>query len=371
MVVTEDDVALLEWTRCRMIGRACWVAAATFVGPMAATGLMTNGELGPLLLLPALLGGLLAWGAFRGAASAYGYDVDRLIVERMLRRRDRAWRLDPEGDWPATIPGPSEPLFTAEGEGLRIGARRLPTVDLWFHADGRSVSRPREARPSLFRPVSLAYLERQAADLARLLESTAPAPGASRASAGPAPCYDQPMPELETAILGAGCFWCVEAVFDDLKGVVDVESGYAGGHVEHPTYEQVCGKATGHVEVVKIAFDPAVLAFKDLLRVFFAIHDPTTKDQQGADVGPQYRSAIFALDDRQAAEAREVIAEVDGQAIYPRPIATVVAPYTNYFPAEKYHQEYFATNPLQPYCMAVVAPKVAKFRKQFLDRLKG
>jgi len=179
------------------------------------------------------------------------------------------------------------------------------------------------------------------------------------------------MPELETAILGAGCFWCVEAVFDDLKGVVDVESGYAGGHVEHPTYEQVCGKRTGHVEVVKIAFDPAVLAFEDLLRVFFAVHDPTTKDQQGADVGPQYRSAVFAMDDRQAAAAREVIAEVDAQAIYPRPIVTVVEPYTNYYAAEGYHQAFFANNPRQPYCMAVVAPKVAKFRKQFLDKLRA
>ena len=174
-----------------------------------------------------------------------------------------------------------------------------------------------------------------------------------------------------TAILGAGCFWCVEAVFDDLKGVKDVESGYAGGHVPNPTYEQVCGKQTGHVEVVKIVYDDAVLSFKDLLRVFFAVHDPTTKDQQGADVGPQYRSAIFYQTEEEAAEARAVIAEVDAQGIYPRPIVTVVEPYTNYYAAEGYHQEYFANNPRQPYCMAVVAPKVAKFRKQFLDRLKA
>lgn len=177
--------------------------------------------------------------------------------------------------------------------------------------------------------------------------------------------------KLETATLGAGCFWCVEAVFDDLRGVHDVESGYAGGHVDNPTYEQVCGKQTGHVEVVQIRFDPDQLAFKDLLRVFFAVHDPTTKDQQGADVGPQYRSAIFTHSEQQAADAREVIAEVDAAAIYPRPIVTVVVPYTNYYAAESYHQEYYANNPRQPYCMAVVAPKVAKFRKQFVDRLKG
>lgn len=174
----------------------------------------------------------------------------------------------------------------------------------------------------------------------------------------------------EKATLGAGCFWCVEAVFDDLRGVKDVVSGYAGGHVENPTYEQVCGKRTGHAEVVQITFDPDEVSFADLLRVFFAVHDPTTKDQQGADIGPQYRSAIFTHSDAQAETARQIIAEVDAAGIWPRPIVTEVTPFTNFFAAEAYHQEYFANNPRQPYCAAVVAPKVAKFRKQFIDRLK-
>lgn len=176
---------------------------------------------------------------------------------------------------------------------------------------------------------------------------------------------------LETATLGAGCFWCVEAVFDDLRGVKDVVSGYSGGHVENPTYQQVCGAGTGHAEVVQVVFDPAELAYEDLLRVFLAVHDPTTKDRQGADVGPQYRSAIFTHSPAQAEAARKVIAEVDAQGIYDAPIVTEVAPFEKFWPAEAYHQEYFANNPAQPYCRAVVAPKVAKFRKQFVDRLKA
>lgn len=176
---------------------------------------------------------------------------------------------------------------------------------------------------------------------------------------------------LERATLGAGCFWCIEAVFDALRGVHEVVSGYSGGHVENPTYQQVCGAGTGHAEVVQVTFDPAVLSYRDLIRVFLAVHDPTTRDRQGADVGPQYRSAIFTHSAEQAEAAREVIREVDSQGVYDAPIVTEVTSFERFWPAEAYHQEYFANNPSQPYCRAVVAPKVAKFRKQFLDRLKA
>ena len=175
---------------------------------------------------------------------------------------------------------------------------------------------------------------------------------------------------LETATLGAGCFWCVEAVFDDLKGVTDVVSGYSGGHTENPTYAQVCSETTGHAEVAQIEFDPEELSFADLLRVFFAVHDPTTLNRQGNDIGSSYRSAIFYHSDKQKQTAEEIIKEVTEAGIYDKPIVTKVTPFDKFYPAEDYHQEYFANNPAQPYCAAVVAPKVAKFRKQFIDRLK-
>ena len=175
---------------------------------------------------------------------------------------------------------------------------------------------------------------------------------------------------METATLGAGCFWCVEAVFDDLRGVTDVVSGYSGGHTENPTYAQVCSETTGHAEVAQIEFDPQVLSFADLLRVFFAVHDPTTLNRQGNDIGSSYRSAIFYHSDEQKLVAQEIIKEVTEAEIYDRPIVTEVTAFDKFYSAEDYHQEYFANNPAQPYCAAVVAPKVAKFRKQFLNRLK-
>lgn len=174
----------------------------------------------------------------------------------------------------------------------------------------------------------------------------------------------------ETATLGAGCFWCVEAVFDDLKGVTDVVSGYSGGHTENPTYQEVCSETTGHAEVVQIKFDPEALSFADLLRVFFSVHDPTTLNRQGNDIGSSYRSAIFYHSDEQKQTAEEIIKEVTEAGIYDNKIVTEVTAFTNFYPAEDYHQEYFANNPNQPYCAAVVAPKVAKFRKNFVDRLK-
>ena len=175
---------------------------------------------------------------------------------------------------------------------------------------------------------------------------------------------------LETATLAAGCFWCVEAVFDDLQGVEDVVSGYSGGHKDNPTYQEVCSETTGHAEVAQIRFDPEVLFYADLLRVFFSVHDPTTLNRQGNDIGTSYRSAIFYHSPEQKATAEEIIKEITAEGIYDNPIVTEVSAFDKFWPAENYHQEYFANNPNQPYCAAVVAPKVAKFRKKFADRLK-
>jgi peptide-methionine (S)-S-oxide reductase len=175
----------------------------------------------------------------------------------------------------------------------------------------------------------------------------------------------------QVATLGGGCFWCLEAVYLGLRGVTRVVSGYAGGHVVDPSYEQVCGKRTGHAEVVQIGFDPAEVSYADLLRVFFTIHDPTTKDRQGHDVGPQYRSIILTHDAAQQAAAEAVIAEIEATGIWPGPIVTEIRPLEVFWPAEEYHQNYFARNPTQGYCQAVVAPKVAKFRKSFAGRLKA
>ena len=175
---------------------------------------------------------------------------------------------------------------------------------------------------------------------------------------------------LETATLGAGCFWCVEAIFDDLKGVEDVVSGYSNGETENPTYTDICTGSTGHAEVIRIKFDPKVISFKEILQVFFAVHDPTTMNQQGNDLGTQYRSAIFFETDEQRQIAEGVKKEIDTQGVWDAPIVTEISRLENFYVAEGYHQEYFANNPTQPYCSAVVAPKVAKFRKVFIDRLK-
>lgn len=179
------------------------------------------------------------------------------------------------------------------------------------------------------------------------------------------------MPNSETATLGGGCFWCLEAVFDQLEGVSDVVSGYMGGHVHNPSYRQVCGGNTGHAEVVQLRFDPSRISFREILEVFFSIHDPTTLNRQGNDVGPQYRSAIFYHSPEQQRVASELIGELNEQKIWPRPIVTEVTPASTFYVAEDYHQEYFANNGGQPYCQWVVAPKVAKFRKQFASRVKG
>ena len=175
---------------------------------------------------------------------------------------------------------------------------------------------------------------------------------------------------LQTATLAGGCFWCLEAVYDEIKGVHAVESGYAGGHMDNPTYRAVCNGDTGHAEVVQVHFDPNVVSYRDLLNVFFAIHDPTTLNRQGADVGTQYRSAIFYHDEEQKRTAEDLIKDLNAQKIWDRPIVTEVSKLDTFYVAEDYHQEYFARNPYQPYCMAVVAPKVSKFRKHFLELLK-
>ena len=174
----------------------------------------------------------------------------------------------------------------------------------------------------------------------------------------------------QVATLAGGCFWCLEAVFDELKGVESVQSGYSGGQVPNPTYARVSDGDTGHAEAVQITFDPQVLSFHDLLTVFFAIHDPTSLNRQGADVGTQYRSAIFYHDEQQKEAAAQVIQEITDSHIWDNPIVTEITAFDKFFLAEDYHQEYFAHNSFQPYCRVVIAPKVSKFRKMFVDRLK-
>jgi peptide-methionine (S)-S-oxide reductase len=179
-----------------------------------------------------------------------------------------------------------------------------------------------------------------------------------------------PTQDLQVATVAGGCFWCLEAMFDEIDGVTHVKSGYAGGHAPNPTYQQVCTGTTGHAEVTQVTFDPNVVSYRDLLNVFFSIHDPTTVDRQGNDIGSQYRSAIFTHDAQQTATAQQVIDEVSAAGLYPGRLVTTVEPLTSFYPAEDYHDDYYARNPEQGYCQVVIAPKVAKFRKQHVDRLK-
>jgi len=174
----------------------------------------------------------------------------------------------------------------------------------------------------------------------------------------------------ETAILGGGCFWCIEAALLQLQGVLRVESGYMGGKRPQPSYEQVCTGASGHAEVVRVEFDPAVISYSELLEVFFTAHDPTTMNRQGNDVGTQYRSVIFTLNDQQKAEAARVIARLEADNVFLAPIVTAVEPAGEFWRAEEYHQNYFANNSQQPYCLFAVAPKVAKVRAKYADRIK-
>ncbi len=176
---------------------------------------------------------------------------------------------------------------------------------------------------------------------------------------------------LQSITLGGGCFWCTEAVFVAVQGIEDVESGYSNGHVLRPSYDQVCTGTTGHNEVVKLVFDPTVISLREILEIFFVIHDPTTLNRQGNDTGTQYRSGIYFSDTKQQAVAQEVIAELSASAAFGRPIVTEVVPLANYWPAEDYHQDFFARNPYQGYCVAVAAPKVAKFRKTFARLAKS
>jgi len=177
------------------------------------------------------------------------------------------------------------------------------------------------------------------------------------------------MATYEIATLGGGCFWCIDTIFRELKGVEKVESGYAGGRMANPTYRDVCSGMTGHAEVVQVTFDPSVLSFRDLLRVFFTVHDPTTPDRQGADIGTQYRSIILYHSDEQRETAKQVIDELSREKVWDDPIVTQLVPFTTFYSAEKYHQDYYSQNPNQPYCQIVIAPKVAKFRKAYLERL--
>ncbi len=175
---------------------------------------------------------------------------------------------------------------------------------------------------------------------------------------------------LQTATLAGGCFWCLEAVYDQVKGVESIESGYSGGKVANPSYHDVCTSMTGHAETVQIKFDPDVVSYRDLLNVFFGIHDPTTLNRQGADVGTQYRSVIFYHNDEQKAVAEQVIKDLNEQHIWDRPIVTELVKFDKFYKAEDYHQEYYVNNPFQPYCIAVVAPKVRKFRQHYMELLK-
>jgi peptide-methionine (S)-S-oxide reductase len=185
------------------------------------------------------------------------------------------------------------------------------------------------------------------------------------------PQHDDTARDLETATLAGGCFWCLEAVFEQLKGIEKVESGYSGGNVPNPTYQQVSSGTTGDAEVVQLAFDPDVISFDEILEVFFTIHDPTTLNRQGADIGTQYRSAIFYHNAEQETTARKVIAEITAAKVWDAPIVTEVTPYDAFYKAEDYHQEYYRRNGRQPYCQVVITPKVTKFRKRYLNRLKA
>ena len=180
-----------------------------------------------------------------------------------------------------------------------------------------------------------------------------------------------PSESSQLATLAGGCFWCLEAVFEDLRGVREIVSGYAGGQVPNPSYEQVCSGTTGHAEVVQISFDSSAVSYRELLEVFFTIHDPTTLDRQGPDTGTQYRSAIFFHSPGQQASAMAVIADLTAHQVWDDPIVTEIVPFTVFYPAEEYHQHYFASNPAQGYCRAIIAPKVAKFRKQYLAKLRA
>lgn len=175
----------------------------------------------------------------------------------------------------------------------------------------------------------------------------------------------------ETATLGGGCFWCLEAVYDRMEGVLGVESGYMGGHVPNPSYRQVCEGNTGHAEVVQVEFDPAVTSFREILDVFFTIHDPTTPNRQGNDVGPQYRSVIFYHSPAQRETAQAAIRDLEAQGVWGRPIVTEVREAAAFYPAEDYHRDYYANNPRQPYCLFVIDPKVRKFREKFAAKLKA
>ena len=175
---------------------------------------------------------------------------------------------------------------------------------------------------------------------------------------------------LEIATLGGGCFWCVEAIYQDVQGVHKVVSGYAGGKVDQPTYQQVCTGTTGHAEVVQITFDPNIISYDDILYIFWRTHDPTTFNRQGADVGTQYRSVIFYHNDEQKAIAEKSRAETDASDLWQKSIVTEISPFTNFYEAERYHQNYYSQNPQQPYCLAVIDPKVQKFKKQFANKLK-
>lgn len=191
------------------------------------------------------------------------------------------------------------------------------------------------------------------------------------AQKGAATMTSESTPARATAVLGGGCFWCIEAVFEEVAGVLDAVSGYAGGHTKDPDYRAVIGGRTGHAEVVEVTFDPAVISYEEILLIFFGVHDPTTRNRQGPDVGPQYRSVVLYADDTQRAVVERMIGDLERDEVFARPIVTEVAPLERFYRAEDYHQDYFRRNPTQSYCQVVIAPKLAAFRQKFADRLRA
>ncbi|GLC36480.1 hypothetical protein PLESTB_000152700 [Pleodorina starrii] len=252
---------------------------------------------------------------------------------------------------------------------IALTSRVARTTPLAKHKLGAAVSGPSTSRaPGVaVEPVSSHFFPRgngrglsDVAPIAATPNSTAPSTAGPNSSSG----------KMEVATVGGGCFWCVEACYNMLQGVQSAISGYAAGHVKDPTYKQICGGTTGHAEVVQITYDPSVVSYKEILQIFFTIHDPTTKDRQGNDVGTQYRSIILTHNEQQAQVAKEVMQQVSSEGWWSAPLVTQVEPLDIFYPAEDYHQNYFVQNPGQGYCRAVVGPKVAKFRSKFASKLK-
>ena len=287
---------------------------------------------------------------------------------------------DMPGRWYGERPGLGQ---TAAGEGRPLGTTTSPSQPssrvllTGQPEEGRSdgpTTSPRPPRPRVFVSTERGEGRPEAPDTSGRPEKLPPQDSGLPAASVPASqsrtTPEQEPARLETATLGGGCFWCLEAIFQQLRGVRKVTSGYSGGHVKNPTYKQVCTGTTGHAEVVQILFDPQQISYEELLEVFFAVHDPTTPNRQGPDVGPQYRSIILYHSPQQRQTALRMIDQLNRRGQFAAPIVTEIVPFEAFYPAEDYHQDYFRQNPNQPYCQAVIAPKLAKFQKLFRHKLQ-